>query len=280
MPDELSIISKVISTYLKTKLLINLLRELHVRSILKFETASLDVYWNPYSANTSFNLEITISLHDSFRLIYIRVFLKLKSNSLEGILKISKNLNAIESTNKDKLRLDLIFLFNPNNLMLFKIVVPTPFLLVFVGFILNESLTNWKTIVIASIGLLSYLTITDIGYCNELLKLGFIDESEGEIVILAKILNKFCKTRLIKSFGKCCYSIYLFHFPLIKLFDPLIIKATDLFHISGGNGNCELRLLIFTPIFLLITLVIGKIFFNYVEFPAVQFSKNIISKYY
>jgi peptidoglycan/LPS O-acetylase OafA/YrhL len=94
------------------------------------------------------------------------------------------------------------------------------------------------------------------------------------------ILNNFCKTKLIKSFGKCCYSIYLFHFPLIKLIDPLIIKATDFLNISGGNGNCEFRLLIFTPPFLLITLVIGKFFFNYIELPAVKLSKNIISKYY
>ena len=93
-------------------------------------------------------------------------------------------------------------------------------------------------------------------------------------------MNKFCKTKLIKSFGKCCYSIYLFHFPLIKLIEPSIIKITEYLNITGANGNCELRLLIFTPLFLLTTLVIGKLFFNYIELPAVKLSKNIITKYY
>lgn len=88
------------------------------------------------------------------------------------------------------------------------------------------------------------------------------------------LLGKITRLNLIRQFGVCCYSIYLFHIFLMGRMEPLRMWCLEALHLSGAPG--EVLFLVWYPIFAGICLLFGFISFQFIERPCVNLGKKLI----
>ncbi len=93
--------------------------------------------------------------------------------------------------------------------------------------------------------------------------------------ISARTLSgKIARLGIIRQFGICCYSIYLFHIVLIRYLEPVRVWCLETLHLTGAPG--EIRYLAWFPIFAAINLLFGVICFQLIERPCVDLGKKLI----
>lgn len=89
------------------------------------------------------------------------------------------------------------------------------------------------------------------------------------------VISKILDNDFLRSCGKLCFSLYLIHFPLMNLMQPYIFNISQNFSVLR---IFEIRLLILTPIFILIAFLISKLTYNFIELPPLKWSKSKISR--
>lgn len=88
------------------------------------------------------------------------------------------------------------------------------------------------------------------------------------------LIGKLCRQGWLRSFGICCYSIYLFHLAIIYKTLPL---ADWFFRTLGVQGaSKDTRTLIWFPVLAGICLLFGKLSFYMVEKPSVDLGRSLI----
>lgn len=88
------------------------------------------------------------------------------------------------------------------------------------------------------------------------------------------LIGKLCRSKLLRYFGVCCYSIYLLHFLLLDLFDGLRKTIFALFGLN--NGSVEVMFLVWFPIVALLSLSLCLVVFYCIEKPCVDLGKRLI----
>jgi peptidoglycan/LPS O-acetylase OafA/YrhL len=90
------------------------------------------------------------------------------------------------------------------------------------------------------------------------------------------LIGRVCRSKLLRYFGVCCYSIYLLHFLLLDLFDGF--KKT-IFTLSGlNNGSVEVMFLVWFPIIAFLSLFLCLLVFYCIEKPCVNLGKRLIRR--
>ena len=90
------------------------------------------------------------------------------------------------------------------------------------------------------------------------------------------LIGRLCRSKILRYFGVCCYSIYLLHFLLLDLFDGL--KET-IFTLSGlSNNSVEVLFLVWFPIIAFLSLSLCLVVFYCIEKPCVDLGKRLIKR--
>jgi peptidoglycan/LPS O-acetylase OafA/YrhL len=79
------------------------------------------------------------------------------------------------------------------------------------------------------------------------------------LVALAEhsVIGRLCRSKLLRYFGVCCYSIYLLHFLVLDLLDGMKNRLLDLFGLI--HGPVEVAFLVWFPVIALFCLVLGLV---------------------
>lgn len=101
------------------------------------------------------------------------------------------------------------------------------------------------------------------------------------ILFLASIsrksfFGKLTRNKLLMRFGVYCYSIYLFHMPLLTLLQPL--QKLIFYKLNIVDSIVEIKLIVYFPLVALICLIISFFSFNLIEKPCINLGKLFISK--
>ena len=91
------------------------------------------------------------------------------------------------------------------------------------------------------------------------------------------VFRKIVSIGILKRSGIYCYSIYLFHQPLLTLLDPLKNLIFNKFGIDDFIP--EVQLLFYFPVVIFICLIIGGVTFKFIEKPSVILGKIIIARF-
>lgn len=89
-------------------------------------------------------------------------------------------------------------------------------------------------------------------------------------------IGKAVRNRLLMRFGGYCYSIYLFHVPMLGLLDP--VRKWAFAHAGIDGWPVELQFALYYPTIAFITLGLGAISFNLIEKPCVNAGRLFIRK--
>ncbi len=89
-------------------------------------------------------------------------------------------------------------------------------------------------------------------------------------------MARLARWKLLRSFGVCCYSIYLFHPLVVRWSAPLFQKLFLKWSSEPISG--ELQFLVIFPLTAFLCLLIGQVIFKWIEYPSVQLGKKLIRK--
>lgn len=98
----------------------------------------------------------------------------------------------------------------------------------------------------------------------------FVSSREGTLI------NIIIKNKILMRFGVYCYSIYLFHFLILRFSDPYIQKLFKALNIA--DSPVEFKFFIAFPLIAIISMIVGYYCFNLIEKPSVNFGKFVICK--
>ena len=90
------------------------------------------------------------------------------------------------------------------------------------------------------------------------------------------IWGRITRNKLLMRFGVYCYSIYLFHIPLLTALEPL--KDWLFLKIGIVNAMVEIKVLVWFPFVALISFFLAFFTFNLIEKPCVNLGKKLIPK--
>jgi len=90
------------------------------------------------------------------------------------------------------------------------------------------------------------------------------------------LIGRLCRSKLLRYFGVSCFSIYLFHFLILDIFDGV---KEQLFDFAGlSNSSVEVRFLILFPVVSVVCLASCLCVFNWIEKPCVDLGKRLIRR--
>lgn len=90
------------------------------------------------------------------------------------------------------------------------------------------------------------------------------------------ILNRVMNNALLRRFGVYCYSIYLFHFLMLKSVEPFLPAWWG--RLGIAQAAVEIRFLATFPLVAAACLLGGFLFFNLIEKPSVRLGKHVIAR--
>lgn len=174
---------------------------------------------------------------------------------------------------------EFIFLFPLSHYFAFALGITLYFLIVnekFNNYILNNSKYHF---ILDSMGLISFcivLLISDIWWTyiasTFALALIFIASIPPK-----SLFGRLTRNKLLMRFGVYCYSIYLFHIPLLIVLEPIKIRIFSFIGLDG-KSFVELKLLFYFPVVCLFSFCIAFFTFNLIEKPCINFGKKAIAK--
>jgi peptidoglycan/LPS O-acetylase OafA/YrhL len=83
-----------------------------------------------------------------------------------------------------------------------------------------------------------------------------------------------CRNRLVQQFGKCCYSLYLFHMISIEWLASLNVSQ----RMAPWGLPGEVNFLILFPAVALLNLAAGKLLWRFAEKPTIEWGKRVIRR--
>lgn len=174
--------------------------------------------------------------------------------------------------NSEELWGDFLYYYFPNQLPIFCLGIVAYFLIIKKDFIVKRR----KTIVASSIILLGFLVIGYVKYKIALpwhfvMSLGFL----GFIYILSKKEYLLFVNQFTCFFGKISFSAYLIHFAVLATMDRF--QYVDFIRLNTSLDkvyNFGIRLFLV----LVITAIISKFFYSFIEMPFQKIGKKIIFK--
>ncbi|TGU72284.1 acyltransferase [Geomonas terrae] len=89
-------------------------------------------------------------------------------------------------------------------------------------------------------------------------------------------MNRLMNNALLRRFGVYCYSIYLFHFLVLRFMEPFMTAWSA--RLGIAQAAVEIRFLATFPLVAAACLLTGFLFFNLVEKPSVRLGKRVIAR--
>jgi peptidoglycan/LPS O-acetylase OafA/YrhL len=91
------------------------------------------------------------------------------------------------------------------------------------------------------------------------------------------IFHKLATTALMRRFGICCYSIYLFHFLVLQFGARFVDRAIDVWGLAAAPR--EIRFAIFFVAAAAACLALGTAGFQLIEYPFISLGKRVIARW-
>jgi peptidoglycan/LPS O-acetylase OafA/YrhL len=90
------------------------------------------------------------------------------------------------------------------------------------------------------------------------------------------LLRRVFDNAVLRAFGQCCYSIYLFHFWLLRVSAPYVRWVLDFLGLSHANANVQLVSIY--ALFAIVCLAFGMCSFHLFEKPLVALGRRVIRR--
>ncbi len=173
---------------------------------------------------------------------------------------------------------EFIFLFPFSQWFAFAIGIIMYFLVTnenFYNLVLNNPSYSFVLDAIAFIALIVALTIASFWWTYIVatfsLALMFIASIPEK-----SIWGRITRNKLLMRFGVYCYSIYLFHIPLLTVSEPL----KDLLFLKTGiqNSMLEIKVIVWFIVVTFFSFCLAFLTFNLIEKPCVNLGKKLIPK--
>jgi peptidoglycan/LPS O-acetylase OafA/YrhL len=88
--------------------------------------------------------------------------------------------------------------------------------------------------------------------------------------------GRITRNPLLIRFGTYCYSIYLCHYGLLKVMDPIRARLMSKLHMS--DSWWEVQFLVWFPAVCAVCLAVGHACFSLIERPCVMLGKRTIAR--
>jgi peptidoglycan/LPS O-acetylase OafA/YrhL len=174
---------------------------------------------------------------------------------------------------------EFIFLFPLSHYFAFALGITLYFLIInekFAKYILDNSKYHF---ILDSLALISFFIVL---FISSIWWTYIVSTFALALIFIASIpakslFGRLTRNKLLMRFGVYCYSIYLFHIPLLTLLEPM---KNRIFSLVGFDGKSivELKLLFYFPIVCLFSFCIAFFTFNLIEKPCIIFGKKVIAK--
>lgn len=139
----------------------------------------------------------------------------------------------------------------------------------------REWLKNYKVLMLS----------LDVLACAGIVSIFFVGRIAGTLCFIPLLISSFfettlfgklTRTKILGKFGVCCYSIYLFHGPLIGYISVYQQKYFGFFKID--HSPHEIKTFFWFILTSICSLILGVVLFHLLEMPSVRIGKTLIKR--